>query len=541
MKPSKLLLQEACLLRIKNALFKRDTGTSSPSIFSQPIGSFEIYEPNNSNKPSFWSVSGPAKSQFLSMVSGKYLPVPPLSRSYPFLSENFQYSKIQFLNFKENSGLDRVHLSARYETYAYKGVLEMTDDVNSVKNYITGANNYNKDTGDITSEYVDTLLQLFNLDHLSHKWINSLSNGQLRRARIAKSLVSQPTLLIIDDPFLGLDPRATELVSNSLERVSKDLGTSIVLGLRVQDQIPKWIDSIAYVDESGLKLSGDKETTLPQLHEVTKAIDNVHSDHQNRHLKHQNPVEIDNDKLMEGLSVPPHIEFHGASVAYKGLTIFSNFNWKIPRGTKWRILGDNGTGKTTLLSIITADHPQSWKSVLRINGVERKTGNGVTFFDVNNRIGISSPELHALVPQHTQTMKQIILNGLVKDVGNSNFMFKGKEEDLGEFGTKILSLFSDRLEACGNTKFTDLSITDQKLTLFLRAIVKNPHLLILDEAFSCMDDESIMIRCHDVIEKELKDTTVLAIGHIDWEVPKCDYLLKLYGDKDRNYGIFKYT
>ena len=94
------------------------------------------------------------------------------------------------------------------------------------------------------------------------------------------------------------------------------------------------------------------------------------------------------------------------------------------KGSKWRILGDNGTGKTTLLSIITADHPQSWKSVIKVNGILRKTGSGVTFFDINNKIGISSPELHALVPQHNKTMKDIIYNGLVKNVGNSNFISK---------------------------------------------------------------------------------------------------------------------
>ena len=95
----------------------------------------------------------------------------------------------------------------------------------------------------------------------------------MRRARIAKSLVSKPSLLIIDDPFLGLDPGATEMVSDSLNRVSQLLGASVVLGLRVQDDIPNWINSIAYVDETGLKVSGPKEETLQQLHEETSQLD----------------------------------------------------------------------------------------------------------------------------------------------------------------------------------------------------------------------------------------------------------------------------
>ncbi|KAK6201477.1 P-loop containing nucleoside triphosphate hydrolase protein [Scheffersomyces amazonensis] len=538
---SRILNNSNCLLRIQNAVFKKDTTKLSPRIFPNPISHFEIYRPNDrNNHPSFWTVLGPEKSQLLQVISGNYIADPPLSRVYPHLAKDFKYHEIQFLNFRDRSGLDKVHMSARYETYASKGELEMSDNVNSVKNYITGANNYNVKVDTQIIDYTSQLLNLFNLEHLQNKWINTLSNGQLRRARIAKSLSSKPSLLIIDDPFLGLDPRATDMVSKSLYRVSQDLGTSIVLGLRVQDEIPQWIDHIAYADENGLKFSGKRDEVFDQLTESVKSIEGVHEIHE-RHLnKHKNPIEITNESLRQ-IDIAPHVEFNNASVAYRGLVIFKDFNWVIPKGSKWRILGDNGTGKTTLLSLITADHPQSWRSVMSINGIERKTGNGISFFDVNNRIGISSPELHALVPEHTKTMYEIILNGLVKDVGNSNFMMKGKQENLTEFGRNVLSQFQDRLDIYGNSKFTDLTITDQKLTLFLRAIIKKPELLILDEAFSCMDDEEIMIRCHDLIETDLKDVTVLTIGHIDWEVPRCDYLLRLYGDEDRHYKLFKYT
>ena len=77
----------------------------------------------------------------------------------------------------------------------------MLDDVNSVYNYVTGLNNYNTQHTSISQEFVNELLDYFKLQHLKHKWINSLSNGQLRRARIAKSLINKPKLLIIDDPF----------------------------------------------------------------------------------------------------------------------------------------------------------------------------------------------------------------------------------------------------------------------------------------------------------------------------------------------------
>ncbi|RLV94816.1 putative ABC transporter ATP-binding protein [Spathaspora sp. JA1] len=523
-------LLKNCLLTIQNAKFRRDTLLKSPFIFQNSIEDFKIYQPNVPNSTSLWTITGPNKTNFLKVLAGDFISHPPLSRKYPLSS------KIQFLNFRDNSGLDKVHMSARYETYSYRGQMDVSDDVNSVVNYITGLNNYNVKDKDVSKQYVELLLELFNLNHLQNKWINSLSNGQLRRARIAKSLIEKPELLIIDDPFLGLDPTNTLSVSQALSDVSETLNISVVLGLRVQDDIPSWINSLAYVDETGVKVSGLISDVSTEYHKHAGKLENIHHEHEKFHLVKPQYQPITNQDLQP----PIHIEFNNAAVSYKGLVILQDFNWKIPQGSKWRILGNNGTGKTTILSLINGDHPQSWKSVISVNGKLRKTGCGVGFFDVNNSIGISSPELHALVPQHTRTMLDIIYNGLVKDVGNSNFAYRGKPENIPTESQRYLEVFQDRLTKYGNTKFIDLSMTDQKLALFLRAIIKQPKLLILDEAFSCMEDEEVMMKCHDIIENDLNSTTtVLTIGHLDWEIPKCDYMIKLHGDEKRSYSIYK--
>lgn len=524
-----------CLVTIKNAKFKKDTLAKTPFIYPNFISDIHINPPSVNPKASTWAVTGSTKAYMLKILAGEFILYPPLSRTYPLINDS--PTQLLFLNFRDASGLDKVHMSARYETYSYKGKLEMLDDVNSVYNYVTGLNNYNTKNKNINIEFVTSLLKYFNLSHLQNKWINSLSNGQLRRARIAKSLMTKPKLLLIDDPFLGLDPINTKSVSDALETVSQELDISVVLGLRIQDDIPNWIESLCYVDETGVKLAGEKETIFSEYQNLTTTIESSHKAHESRHKKHSKLVPIPTEYFDKN---DLHIEFQNASVAYKSLVIFDKFNWRIPQGSKWRILGDNGTGKTTLLSIITADHPQSWKSVISVSGQLRKTGCGVTFFDINNRIGISSPELHALVPQHTKTMKEIIYNGLVKNVGNSNFLFKGNPNNISETGQKYLSHFQDRLDKYGNTVFNELSMTDQKLTLFLRAIVKEPKLLILDEAFSCMDDEEVMVSCHRLIENDLKNTTVISIGHLQWELANYDYMIQLINDNNqRDYKTFK--
>lgn len=516
------LISTNCLVKLDNCIVKHSLTDNKP-IFKNPLN-FNVGTPNSS-MVSYYAVIGHRKTDFLNVIAAKFISTPALSRVYPILSELQKHDIIQYLNFNELSGLDKVYLSARYESYSFKGKLEMSDDVNSVENYITGDNNYNNNNHPLSKDQVSQVIQLFNLNHLRKKWINSLSNGQMRRARIAKSILTNPKLLIIDDPFLGLDPKQTNLVSESLYSVAKLFDMSIVLGLRFQDSVPHWVTHVAEVDDSGIKLDGPKEEIELLIH----TDETVPSD------RRTELSEIPFD------SIPgDHLEFNNASVVYKNLAILSNFNWRVPKGSNWRILGENGTGKTTILSLITADHPQSWRSVLKVNGVLRKTGNGVTFFDINNKVGISSPELHALVPP-SKTMNQIINNGLVKDIGNSNFLFSG---DKLSKSPRIQQVFNaqfikDILDTYGDTNFSQLSITLQKFTLFMRAIVKDPEIIVLDEAFSCMDDLQLMHNCHKLLDDEFKDATILAIGHIEWELPKYDYVIHLTGDEKRSYKVFK--
>ncbi|KAI5963845.1 hypothetical protein KGF57_001220 [Candida theae] len=534
---------KGCLLSIKNAKFKPNSLKNASFIFANPIKDIHVTwgagESTGKTSASTWAVTGPSKSTMLKIIAGEFISFPPLSRKYPFINE--PATQLQFLNFNDKSGLDKVHLSARYESYSFKGALEMSDDTNSVFNYITGLNNYNTQHQDFNKEYIEHLMSLLNLRHLKKKWINSLSNGQMRRARIAKSLVNKPRLLIIDDPFLGLDPSNTEKVSQALKDVHETFGISIVLGLRLEDDIPTWLENICFANEEGPQVTG-RRNDADVLNELKKIVNKTDLG-EDKKLTDKPLVKIDPaDAFKED---PIHIEFNNAKVAYKDLTILKDFNWKIPKGSKWRILGDNGTGKTTILSLITADHPQSWRSVLKIDDILRKTGSGVTFFDVNNKIGISSPELHALVPQHSSTMKDIIHNGLVQDIGNSNFAYKAKLDKLDSEtrarADYIFSKFEDILEEHGDSPFIDLSMTNQKLALFLRAVIKSPEILILDEAFSCMEDAQVMHRCHDFIAQDplFKNTTVLSIGHIDRELNQYDYMLKLTGDENRSYEVYR--
>lgn len=178
--------------------------------------------------------------------------------------------------------------------------------------------------------------------------------------------------------------------------------------------------------------------------------------------------------------------------------------WDVKRGERWGIFGPNGSGKTTLLSLICSDHPQTYGLPIKLFGRSRipeRGERGISIFDLQARIGHSSPEIHSHIPK-SLTLRQVLENAWADT-------FRGIP--------KLDQFAKERIEAClrwfehdlrtepsvsqgGTTGWADevlfggLPFSSQRVALFIRAIIKNPDLVILDEAFSGMDD-GVRDRC----------------------------------------------
>ena len=170
-----------------------------------------------------------------------------------------------------------------------------------------------------------------------------------------------------------------------------------------------------------------------------------------------------------------------------------------------------------MISLICSDHPLAYSLQIQMFGRGRlpQLGQpGISIFDIQARIGHSSPEVHAFFPR-SLTIRQTIENAWAETfLGTPRLTWERNEivetvlywfeKELNpNFNFQDFRTIRDPLEEAQvhrNTNwadtfhFRDVSVSSQRVMLFLRAVVKKPELVVLDEAFGGMDAE-VRDRC----------------------------------------------
>ncbi|KAK9480142.1 P-loop containing nucleoside triphosphate hydrolase protein [Lipomyces japonicus] len=496
----------APLVVFKNAVLK--TAHFGKKIFPNPA-SITILPTQK------WAITGSNKTTFLSALAGQFTAVPASSREYPFLDKvSWPQSAISLITFY--SDIKPAYLSARYESFR-----EPEDDhlVGFLKRSFESSANASK-TVEEQQEILNTVVERLGLEELykNNQWIVTLSNGQTRRARIARGLLKNPRILLADEPFLGLDPTATASLSQLLNELAPS--PHVILGLRTHEPIPEWITHVAVIEESGIVDAGTKEEVAGTLKRLTESRNSIVIknlfDFDKYNLRA--PTRQDSKSIL-------HLD--NITVQYQDRVVINDLNWNIKFGDKWHLRGNNGTGKSTLLSLITADHPQSWNFKVKMFDEPRKVGKQ-NYFAINKTIGHASPEIHAIFPRNLTAFQAVstgfTIGSFLPPNSFSHVAGNLSKEERAELVDSLLSYF----EVDPAAKFSDLILNDQKVVLFLRSIVKNPELLILDEAFSGMNDKNILL-CKKFVDEW--GGTVIAIGHVSDEIPRCEKFIQLKGGR----------
>ncbi|MEO0339139.1 MAG: ATP-binding cassette domain-containing protein [Bacteroidota bacterium] len=190
--------------------------------------------------------------------------------------------------------------------------------------------------------------------------------------------------------------------------------------------------------------------------------------------------------------------------------ILNALKWKVRQGEKWVVYGPNGAGKSTLLSLIYADNPQAYAHRIYLFGKRRGTGESI--WDIKRQFGFTSPELHAYFRENPSALN-IVMTGLT-----DTFVLNRKSSDEEKAFARLLFEYFG-LERIMKKPFRHLSTGTQRLLLFMRALIKVPAVLLLDEPFQGLDQKDIA-RSKVLLETVLqKEQTLLFISHYKSEWP----------------------
>ncbi len=315
------------------------------------------------------------------------------------------------------------------------------------------------------------LIALFDMEHILTKRLVMLSSGELRKFMLLRAMQSAPRVLVIDNPFIGLDSQSRELLSSMLTKLAKRGGVTIILQLSSASYIPSFISHVLHM--RGCVMEGKY-----RLSEFISKVSNK--------IRHSNySSKIDNISLLPKstpLPCPSVVSLRNVSLTYGKRTIFKNINWEIQQGERWALLGRNGSGKSSLLSLITADNPQSY--AMDISLFNRKRGTGESIWDIKRNIGYLSVEMcRAFI--HDVAVKEVVAGGLYDTKGAYYQPKTQSEVDDTMFWMDIfgISHLAERSQKA-------ISSGEQRLVMLARAFVRNPQLLILDEPLHGLDDKN---------------------------------------------------
>ena len=347
------------------------------------------------------------------------------------------------------------------------------------------------------------LYELFHIGHLLDKYVILMSSGETRKYQLTRTLLKEPRVLIMDNPFIGLDTETRDQLKNLLTDLSRERALQMILVLSKTDDIPDFITHVVEV----------RDMTVAPKQTISEYYEN-RSPYPARVLSEEKEKAIlglpYNDKEYNTDEV---VKMNAVSIRYGERTILDKLDWTVKNGERWALSGQNGSGKSTLLSLVCADNPQSYACDIELFGVPR--GSGETIWDIKKHIGYVSPEMHRAYLRDLPAVR-IVASGLKDSVG---LYVKPTEEEYGicRFWMDIFGL-----KGLEERTFLKLSSGEQRLVLLARAFVKDPELLILDEPLHGLDNRNRRL-VKDVIETfcRRRNKTMIMVTHYQEELPEC--------------------
>ena len=401
------------------------------------------------------------------------------------------------LSPKEGKVIDRPHrvswasFESQQETYEEELRNQDTDFIDRIDYGSTGLEIL-EESGASERE-ARAAAESFHLGYILDRGYRLLSSGEARKILLLKEILRKPDLLILEEPFEGLDANSRGELSQFCHKLI-DTDHNILLSVNRLADVAEWATHLAILRRGSIIEEGLRDEILD-----TPAVRNLMTLDSTAFPELPSPIERDYRKSN------PLVRFTKCQVQYGAERQFENFDWELKLGQHTLITGPNGAGKSTLLQLISGDHPQCYSNDIQAFGYQRGTGESI--WDIKRNIGIVSAALHRdyRAPGNVLT---VVVSGFYDSIG----LYEPASTSERSLALQWLKIMGLREEA--NTIFRQLSYGQQRLVLIARGLIKQPPLLILDEPTQGLDD----LNRHLVlsfIEKlaNLQATTLLFVSH----------------------------
>jgi molybdate transport system ATP-binding protein len=353
------------------------------------------------------------------------------------------------------------------------------------------------------------LVRRLDIEGLLDRGLKYLSTGEIRKVLLCRELLRDPALLIFDEPYEGLDANTRAVLRDEIERlVSASLTdavrTRVLIITDRYEHVPTGATHVLYLDDRRVAFAGPRaEFEASGMPARLGRLDASASALLTQALEDalvEPPGTLENEKDVL-------VELRNVHVTYSGRAVLDGLNLSIRRGDHTLVRGPNGCGKTTLLNLINGDNPQLYANDVTVCGMKR--GSGESIWDVKKQLGQVSYALHVEYAYHCQSnLIETALSGFFDSIGlyrEPTFA----EIRAAERWLEVVGLLHKRAEP-----FLQLSYGEQRVALIVRAVIKQPRLLILDEPCHGMDarHREEVLTIADYIGKQ-SDTTILYVTH----------------------------
>jgi ATP-binding cassette subfamily B protein len=228
----------------------------------------------------------------------------------------------------------------------------------------------------------------------------------------------------------------------------------------------------------------------------------------------QEQPEIKDEPKAQTLAVKGEIEFRGLNFAYDGKTVLRDVNLRIPAGTSMAIVGPTGAGKTTLVNLIPRIYDAAPGSVL----IDGHPIRDYSLHSLRENIGF--------VPQETFLFSDRIRENIALGVESADDRQIHNAAEAANIAADIEG-FPERYQTMVGERGITLSGGQKQRTAIARALIRNPRILILDDALSSVDthtEDKILNHLREVMQGR----TTIFISHRVSTVRNADRIAVLH-------------